>query len=107
MKIAESLTARTGDQYKSKDIRNLLQKLKDKVANGDNLEKELDLLRNNGEIIRVDKDTNTRFVNSLWVKTKSMKESMARIKPTVFQSDTTFLTNREGYKLMTEFDRVC
>ena len=36
----------------------------------------------------------------LWVKTKSMKESMARIKPTVFQSDTTFSTNREGYKLM-------
>ena len=94
------MTARTGDQYKSKDIRNLLQKLKDKVANGDNLEKELDLLRNNGEIIRVDKDTNTRFVNSLCVQTKSMKESIARIKPTVFQSDTTFSTNREGYKLM-------
>ena len=53
------MTARTGDQYKSKDIRNLLQKLKNKVANGDNLEKELDLVRNNGRIIRVDKDTNT------------------------------------------------
>ena len=62
------MTARTGDQYKSKDIRNLLQKLKDKVANGDNLEKELDLVRNNGGIILVDKDTNTRFVNSLWVQ---------------------------------------
>ena len=72
------MTARTGDQYKSKDIRNLLQKLKDKVANGDNLEKELDLVRNNGGIIQVDKDTNTRFVNSLSVQT----------------------TNREGYKLM-------
>ena len=78
----------------------LLQKLKDKVANGDNLEKELDLVRNNGGIILVDKDTNTRFVNSLCVQTKSMKESIARIKPTVFQSDTTFSTNREGYKLM-------
>ena len=62
------MIARTGDQYKSKDIRNLLQKLKDKVANGDNLEKELDLVRNNGGIILVDKDTNTRFVNSLWVQ---------------------------------------
>ena len=62
------MTARTGDQYKSKDIRNLLQKLKDKVANGDNLEKELDLVRNNGGIILVDKDTNTIFVNSLWVQ---------------------------------------
>ena len=72
------MTARTGDQYKSKDIRNLLQKLKDKVANGDNLEKELDLVRNNVGIILVDKDTNTRFVNSLSVQT----------------------TNREGYKLM-------
>ena len=47
----------------------LLQKLKDKVANGDNLEKELDLVRNNGGIILVDKDTNTIFVNSLWVQT--------------------------------------
>ena len=47
----------------------LLQKLKDKVANGDNLEKELDLVRNNGGIIQVDKDTNTIFVNSLWVQT--------------------------------------
>ena len=37
----------------------LLQKLKDKVSNGDNLEKELDLVRNNGGIILVDKDTNT------------------------------------------------
>ena len=46
----------------------LLQKLKDKVANGDNLEKELDLVRNNGGIILVDKDTNTIFVNSLWVQ---------------------------------------
>ena len=44
----------------------LLQKLKDKVSNGDNLEK--DLVRNNGGIILVDKDTNTRFVNSLWVQ---------------------------------------
>ena len=47
----------------------LLQKLKDKVANGDILEKELDLVRNNGGIILVDKDTNTIFVNSLWVQT--------------------------------------
>ena len=46
----------------------LLQKLKDKVANGDNLEKVLDLVRNNGGIILVDKDTNTRFANSLWVQ---------------------------------------
>ena len=46
----------------------LLQKLKDKVANGDNLEKELDLVRNNGGFIQVDKDTNTIFVNSLWVQ---------------------------------------
>ena len=47
----------------------LLQKLKNKVANGDNLEKELDLVRNNGGIIQVDKDTSTIFVNSLWVQT--------------------------------------
>ena len=33
----------------------LLQKLKDKVANGDNLKNELDLVRNNGGIIRVEK----------------------------------------------------
>ncbi len=71
MKISDSLTARTGDQYKSKDVRNLLYKLKSKVTNGDNLEKELDLVRNNGGIIRVDKDPKTRFVNSLWVQTKS------------------------------------
>ena len=74
--------------------------MKNKISNGDNLEKELDLVRNNGGFIRVDKDPRTKFVNSLWIQTKSMKESMARIKPTVFQSDTTFSTNREGYKLM-------
>ena len=57
----------------------LLQKLKDKVTNGDNLEKELDLVRNNGGIIRVDKDTNTRFVNSLSVQTTQPSQQTGKV----------------------------
>jgi hypothetical protein len=97
-KIADALSKSTGDNYTAKDVQNLLAKT-NKKENGETLEKHLDEVRKDGGTVRVKKDEETGYVTVLWIQTKEMKEMLARVKPTVFQNDTTFGTNSEGYKL--------
>ena len=98
-KIADTLSQKTGDSYNTKDIKNLIKKYKSKEKCNDTLEKHLDEVRRNGGTVRVEKDVNTGYVKVLWIQPKEMKDMVARVKPTVFQNDTTFGTNCQGYKL--------
>ena len=63
MKIVQILSSRTGSSYKSKDIRNLLVKLRSRVRDGDTLEKELEAVIKDGGTVRYGKDPNTNFVD--------------------------------------------
>ena len=47
----------------------------------------------------VEKDPETGYVRVLFIQPVEMKDMVARVQPTVFQNDTTFGTNAEGYKL--------
>ena len=98
-KMAEVITQRTGESYNSKDVKNLLTKVKKKETEVDGLEKHLDEVRRNGGTVLVDKDKKTGYVNAMLVQTKEMKDMLSRVKPTVFENDTTFGTNSQGYKL--------
>ena len=63
------------------------------------LEKHLDEVRRNGGTVLVDKDKKTGYVNAMLVQTKEITDMLSRVKPTVFENDTTFGTNSQGYKL--------
>ena len=90
MKIAQILSSRTGSSYKSKDIRNLLVKLRSRIRDGDTLEKELEAVIKDGGTVRYDKDPNINFLQVLWIQTRQMKDALNMMKPTVFQSDKHF-----------------
>ena len=64
------------------------------------MEKDLDEIVNEGGDVQFNIDQEHGFVNVLWVQTKEMKSQISRVKPSVFQSDTTFNKNKEGYKLL-------
>lgn len=97
-KIAEVLTQRTGSTYLPKDVSNLIQKFKSSINDDVALEKDLaDIIREGGNV-RWSKDKDTGYINVLFIQTEQMKSSMASSKPTVFQADSTFNTNAEGYK---------
>ena len=64
------------------------------------MEKELETVIRDGGTVRYEKDPSSNFVNVLWIQTKHMKAALDMIKPTVFQSDTTFSTNRDLSKIM-------
>ena len=99
-KMAEVISQRTGDSYNSKDVKDLLTKAKKKEDEDVGLEKHLDEVRRNGGTVLVEKDKKTGYVNAMLVQTKEMKDMLSRVKPTVFENDTTFGTNSQGYKLI-------
>ena len=47
----------------------------------------------------VDKDPVTKNVDVLWIQTENMKKNVSENKPRTFQTDTTFGTQKEGFKL--------
>ena len=102
-KIAEVLSSRTGDHYKSKDVRNLLTKHKSKLSSGTLIEKDLERIIEDGGEVRIEKDKDSGYASVMWIQTSDMKKSLARIKPTVFEADTTFSTNSEGRVLARPF----
>ena len=101
-KIAEALSSRTGDNYKPKDISNLLAKLKKENKDGTTFERDLESVRSKGGEVRIEKDSDSGYATVIWVQTNHMKIALSSIKPKVFQCDTTFSTNSQGYKLFTE-----
>ena len=101
-KIAEALSSRTGNNYKSKDVSNLLAKLKKENKDGTTFERVLESVRSSGGEVRIEKDKDSGYATVIWIQTNQMKKALSVTKPQVFQCDTTFSTNRQGYKLFTE-----
>ena len=52
-----------------------------------------------GGEVKYKKETGNDNVDVLWVQTKDMKAQLVQNKPHVFECDTTFGTQAEGYKL--------
>ena len=47
----------------------------------------------------LDKDPVTKNVDVLWLQTRDMRQNISKSKPRTFETDTTFGTQKEGYKL--------
>ena len=84
--------------YKAKDVQNLMYKLKRSMADGGVLEKYLADIQSEGWDIKLHKNQRGEVL-VLWVQTRSMVQDVSVTKPYVWQTDTTFGTNHEGYKL--------
>ena len=56
-------------------------------------------IRDNGGDVRYKKEENTNNVEVLCVQSKEMRKQLTESKPFVFECDTTFGTQAEGYKL--------
>ena len=87
--VAACLSRKTGKEFNSKDVSNLIQKLKTEDFTKPSAESVLGKIQDDGGFVRYSRDT-TGFVDVLYVQTAEMKQMMKREKPRVFQADTTF-----------------
>ena len=85
--------------YSSKDIYNQVMKLKKTMADGGHLEKYLMEIRLEGGTVDWHK-SETGEILALWIQTKTMLSDVQKTKPWLFQTDTTFSTNRFNYILI-------
>ena len=97
--IADVLNERTGMQFTSQAVRNLINKIKGDAKDTKTVETVLGDIRDAGGDVRYRKEDETNNVDVLWIQTREMKNMLARCKPQVFECDTTFGTQSEGYKL--------
>ena len=97
--IADVLSERTGMHLTSQSVRNFINKIKDSDRDTKSVETVLGDIRDAGGDVRYKKEDDTNKVNVLWIQTKEMKSMLSRCKPLVFECDTTFGTQSEGYKL--------
>ena len=79
--------------YTAKDIYNQVMKIKKGTADGDLLEKYLTDIELEGGTVKWSK-SDTGEIVVLWIQTKSMVEDVHKTKPWLWQTDTTFGTNR-------------
>ena len=97
--IANALTERTGKDFTAQDVRNLIARIKDTEENETSVDESLGQIRDGGGEVRYKKEEGSDNVDVLWVQTKDMKDQLKQTKPLVFECDTTFGTQTEGYKL--------
>ena len=97
--IADVLSERTGMQLSSQAVRNFMNKMKEDDKNVKTVETVLGELRDEGGDVRYKKEDGGNNVDVLWIHTREMKDMLSRCKPLVFECDTTFGTQSEGYKL--------
>ena len=97
--IADVLSERTGKDYKTQDVRNIISRMKQQEENVVTVEESLGEMRDGGGDVRYKKEKDTNNVDVLWIQTKDMRKQLALTKPHVFECDTTFGTQNEGYKL--------
>ena len=79
--------------YGSKDIYNQVIKIKKRIADGGCLEKYFTEIELEGGTVKW-KKSDAGDVVVLWIQTKSMDEDLNKTKPWLWQTDTTFGTNR-------------
>ena len=87
--IATCLNQKTGRQYNSKDVRNLIKKIDDSEVDKPKAEEILGKIKDAGGNVSYTKDANKR-VDALWIQTGDMVEMLKKEKPRLFQNDTTF-----------------
>ena len=97
--IGDVLSERTGINFPTQSVRNLINRIKDDDEDGKTVEKVLGDIRDAGGDVMYRKESNTNNVDILWIQTKDMKNMLAKCRPLVFECDTTFNTQSEGYKL--------
>ena len=56
-------------------------------------------IEDNGGDVRYLKESGSHNVDVLWIQTRDMRSQLCQTKPQVFECDTTFGTQVEGYKL--------
>ena len=96
--IADVLRERTGKDFKTQDVRNLISRIKQHEELS-SVEEALAEIKDGGGEVRYRKEEGNDNVDVLWVQTADMKKQLIKIKPQVFECDTTFGTQAEGYKL--------
>ena len=97
--IADVLSERTGMSFTAQNVRNLIHKIKEADKDTESVEKVLGDIKDAGGDVRYKKEDDSNNVDVLWIQTKDMKSMLAKCKPQVFECDTTFGTQVEGYKL--------
>ena len=97
--IAEVLSKKTGKAFNSQDVRNIVSRIKENEKDEETIEEILADVRLSGGEVKYKKKDGTNDVNVLFIQTLSMKKKLIRNKPQLFESDTTFGTQVEGYKL--------
>ena len=96
--IAERFSERTGKNYKTKDINNLIRKIGLESEEGSCLEKDLESYITEGGDVQYRKDEDG-YIDVLWIQTGYMKEAVTATKPRTFEVDTTFGTCEENYEV--------
>ena len=79
--------------YSSKDVYNQVIKLKRKLMDGGSLESFLSDVQLEGGNVNWSKGGTGETV-VLWIQTKTMAEDVQKTRPWLFQTDTTFKTNK-------------
>ena len=97
--IANVLTERKGIGYNAQDVRNIIARINIDEQAVASVEESLGELVDNGGDVRYKKQENTDNVEVIWVQTRDMRSQLASSSPRLFECDTTFGTQLEGYKL--------
>ena len=96
--IAQCLSQKTGREYNCQDVQNLTRKLSEKDEEAPSVEAILGNIQDNGGNVTYSRYENN-CVDVLMIQTHDMVDLLKRENPRVYQSDTTFGTSKEGYKL--------
>ena len=79
--------------YSTNDVYNAVSKLNQNIRDSGKLEKYLANVQLEGGCVNWHKNESGE-VSVLWVQTRTMISDVSRTKPWVWQTDTTFSTNR-------------
>ena len=92
------LTERKGFQFKAQDVRNVISNIKRSEEVVITAEESLEDIINSGGDVRYKKQAGCDNVDVLWIQTKDMRDQLKKCSPLVFECDTNFGTQVEGYE---------
>ena len=97
--IADSISSKTGRNYSSQDVRNIIKTVTENDMDSPKAEQVLADIVNAGGFVRYHRDSVTNCIDVLYIQTADMREMLKNEKPNLFENDTTFNTQQEKYKL--------
>ena len=98
--IATAISRRTKQTFKPKDAQNIIRKIRQTLPDSTDIKEYLSNILVEGGDVQYALDKDSGEVDVLYVQTKLMRDEVAHSRPYLWQADTTFNTNKEGYKLM-------